>query len=274
MDSPHLVKFLGLFAQLNGTQKIQLKKCLNHFVDYKVLAPVVRGTARFALDIELFPLWTDVSFWSCLSIAKFITAFLWYQIRNSISENPHLQNKREIERQVVTQVNFTEIRSEFLRIRDYIRALNPPLPINFRDDFTAIYHYCKHRIEGSSTITDLAVDEYYDMIRAVIDRVQNFYLYNEMKESGNTMDLTYSVFRGNDSYSRRDRCQVVDCVLGLREGKEPQLKTAYRKIVILPSDGYQNTCGWIRVNAEETVHYDCSHNHGENDWPLKRRNVR
>lgn len=194
-------KIYKVFETLSPGQRksvVKLIKKLNYYgATEKVLKLVIQIFGRF------FP--SDFTFVNFLSLMEFVKTYIVNEIEEKcmVSLGTEATPLTEQFKQLVTDhMNVVTSDFDILRklldtfndIRVKIEAENASKPVdpNFRDIFSAVYHYFKHKIVPGST---LSVNQYYEWIRYLLRKVKRLPEWSHLGDPQNPRnEIVYELY--------------------------------------------------------------------------------
>lgn len=260
---PYFSMDLGM--ECHRGRQTAVREFLDHLIAHNKLGLVVLCTAAATLDTTVFTSTDVVSFETCFSIAKFVS-----QIQQETSEH---MNWNTASYNSIFQ-KFRDIRGQIEEIK---RTVN--LPIDYRNIFTAVEHYYKHRVidafdeNGTVGIENLSVSDHYCMTQNVLKLVQKQKFYTHMILENNKnrhLKLEYFAFLGYSSLFGKT-CppelhtpkmtssvvghQVVSCILEKKPTAKPVLLTVYREVDTMVEPQQLESCNLLEKNEKHVWQY-------------------
>nr|XP_037872608.1 uncharacterized protein LOC119628372 isoform X1 [Bombyx mori] len=195
--------FTRIFENLSPGQIAYLVKIIRNLNSTGILQIVLDFT------LKLFKLYfsKDISFTNILSMLEFVATYIEDQLyfmtktkgkptrqsdadrnerrRNAIRE---LQNKRDIIQKIADL--FRHLQAEIIAETSAPNIISP----YFRDIFSAVYHYYKHRRVPVPGHEKLTVKQYFDLIRMVIIKMKESPEYKKMQKARNGTALTCEMY--------------------------------------------------------------------------------
>lgn len=196
-----------IFQNLSQGQIDYLTDIIERLYNAKILDEVVRLVIR--MFSEHFP--EDISFVNFLSLMEFAAVYVQEEIayRTEVYRSVEMiwrANDRSVvkmaakdlkETIVSTIMNLADIVKMIVDIFENLKsgieselAANNLYP-NFRDIFSAVYHYFKHRsVPGDGVLT---IGEYYEWIRRILEQLGGQQRYRNLVEAQTTGDVRANI---------------------------------------------------------------------------------